>query len=90
MTCHVLQLNHGNQHSQHPKKDKKQSEKKWYVTESSRLKRYRKRVNYKSFGKKKKKGVEKKKLLDTPCENINTVVDGTCLTRKTYSNICFR
>ena len=42
----------------------------------------------KVFGK--KKGVEKKKLIDTPCENINTVVDGTCLTRKTYSDICCR
>ena len=66
----VFQLIHSNQHSQHPKKILK-------LTGDSRLKREINRVDkQKSLNKKKKKVVEKKKMIDTECEdNINTVTD---------------
>ena len=48
MICHMLWLIHGNPHLQHPKKNKKQpknSETRWKMTEDSMVKRERNQVD---------------------------------------------
>ena len=81
MLHHVLYLIHGNQHSQHPKNYKKQTlgnkmegESKDSTVYGSRL---RNRVDKCiCLEKSKRKGVQKKKLIDTQCESdVNTVAE---------------
>ena len=68
-------LMHGNQHSHHPKKHKKQPETpkqvgQW-ITKDSKLKTKRNRVDkLKSLKKKKIEDVQTRKLIVAPCEAI--------------------
>ena len=67
----MTQLMHGNQHSQHPKKYKKQPETRKQVSqwmaEDSRVKTERQCIDKQKSLKKKKRDVQIKKLITAPC-----------------------
>ena len=67
----MTQLMHGNQHSQHPKKYKKQPETRKLVSqwmaEDSRVKTERQCIDKQKSLKKKKRDVQIKKLITAPC-----------------------